>query len=230
MPAASFNVVNATTITAVLGAGASGDITVTNAYGSYTVGNFLFKYPPTLTSFSPALAGNGSVVTVTGTGFEPGGTWGPTNISFGGVAATSVTWISPTTVTAVVGSGASGNVTVTTNYGIANLPGFTWVTAPTISSFAPTSASAGMTVTITGTNLNNTSSVSFGGAPASSLTVVSNTTVTAVVGLGSTGSVSLTTPGGTTSLAGFSYLLSASAPDWMKGILQFPKKDSLQVG
>jgi hypothetical protein len=74
---------------------------------------------------------------------------------------------------------------------------------PTITSFTPTYVSNGVTVTIKGKNFNGTNSVTFGGVVASSFTVINDTTINAIVGNGSTGSVSVTTPGGKDSLAGF---------------------------
>jgi len=47
-----------------------------------------------------------------------------------------------------------------------------------------------------------------GGIPVTSFTVVSSTSIVAIVGTGATGAVSLTTPGGSTSLAGFTFLFS----------------------
>jgi len=78
---------------------------------------------------------------------------------------------------------------------------------PTISSFTPTTAAAGATVTITGTNFTDATAVSFGGTAAASFSVVSATSITAVVASGTTGSVSVTTPGGTVSLAGFTFAM-----------------------
>jgi hypothetical protein len=75
----------------------------------------------------------------------------------------------------------------------------------TITSFTPTSASVGTTITITGTNFTGATAVSFGGVAATSFAVVNATTITAVLGSGASGSVSVTTPGGTSSLAGFTY-------------------------
>ena len=79
---------------------------------------------------------------------------------------------------------------------------------PTITSFTPTSAATGDTVTITGINLSEPLAASFGGTDASSLSGVSSTVMKAVVGEGTTGDISVTTPGGTATLAGFKYLLS----------------------
>ena len=68
--------------------------------------------------------------------------------------------------------------------------------APTITSFTPTSASTGATVVIAGTNFTGTT-VKFGGTNAASFTVDSTTQISAVVGSGSTGNVTVTTDGGT---------------------------------
>ena len=77
--------------------------------------------------------------------------------------------------------------------------------APHIASFTPTHTRSGQTVTISGTNFTGTTAVSFGGTPAASYTVVSDTTIEAVVGAGATGSVALTTSYGSSSLVGFVY-------------------------
>jgi len=77
---------------------------------------------------------------------------------------------------------------------------------PTITSFTPTSGAAGATITITGTNFAGATAVSFGGTSATSFTVVNATAITAIVGSGSSGSVSVTTPGGTASKTGFIFI------------------------
>jgi FG-GAP-like repeat/IPT/TIG domain/FG-GAP repeat len=154
----------------------------------------------TIVSFIPNIGNTGTVVTITGTYFT-----GATAVSFGGVPASSFTVDSPTSITAVVGSGATGNVNVTTPYGSVSLTGFNYTAIPLISSFAPIAAGTGVPVTITGNNFLGTTAVSFGGTPAASFTVVSPTTITAVVGSGVSGSVNIVTPLGTASLPGFTY-------------------------
>jgi len=81
--------------------------------------------------------------------------------------------------------------------------------APTITSFAPVTAAAGAVISITGTNFTGTSAITLGGTPVTSFTVVSSTSIVAIVGTGATGAVSLTTPGGSASLAGFTFLSAA---------------------
>ncbi|MFE7837760.1 IPT/TIG domain-containing protein [Streptomyces sp. NPDC057474] len=69
------------------------------------------------------------------------------------------------------------------------------------------STGGGTLVTITGTNLSNTSAVKFGGKPATSVTNVSPTQVTAVSpsGTGTVG-VTVTTPGGTSNPLSYFYV------------------------
>ncbi len=77
--------------------------------------------------------------------------------------------------------------------------------APTITSFTPQTGTNGTLITINGTNLNNASSVTFGGVNAKSYTVVSPLMITAIVDSGATGNVSVVTPNGTALLNGFTY-------------------------
>jgi len=157
---------------------------------------------PAISSFLPTSAGPGMSVVITGTNFT-----GATAVSFGGTAAASFVVNSATQITAVVAAGgSSGNVSVTTSCGTATLAGFTFVPAPTITSFTPASGYIGNTITITGTNFTGATTVTFGGTAAASYTVVSATTITAVLGSGATGSVSVTTPGGTATKTGFTYI------------------------
>ena len=68
---------------------------------------------------------------------------------------------------------------------------------PTISSLDLATICEGGTLTITGTNLSGASAVSVGGTSVSSITSSNATTVVVVVGSGTTGTVSVTTAGGT---------------------------------
>ena len=76
---------------------------------------------------------------------------------------------------------------------------------PVINSFFPTNAAIGDTVTISGVNFTGASVVSFGGNNAASFTVVSDTLIQAIVGNGSTGIISITTPNGIVTATGFIY-------------------------
>jgi hypothetical protein len=81
-------------------------------------------------------------------------------------------------------------------------------TVPSITSFAPTNGNSGTTVTITGTNFTGATAVYFGNTAATSFTVNSATSITAVVGAGASGNVSVATSSGTTVLGGFTYVFS----------------------
>jgi gliding motility-associated-like protein len=77
---------------------------------------------------------------------------------------------------------------------------------PTISSFTPTSAISGSTITITGTGFTGVTAVTVGGTAVTSYTVVSSTSITAIVGNTTNGTFQVTTPGGTaTSSSSFSF-------------------------
>ena len=102
--------------------------------------------------------------------------------------------------------------------------------APTVTSILPASglASGGTTITLNGTNFFGASSVTVGGALATSVNVVSASVLTAVTPAGSIGSavsVSVTTPGGTGTLAGaFSYY-EVGTFAWASVLEAFPNAD-----
>ena len=203
-PAASFVVLGATTLAAVVGAGTSGNVEVTTSAGTASLPGFTFLNigAPVVSSFSPLSATTGQQVSISGTNFT-----GATAVRFGSAVAASFRVVSPTSILAVVGSGSSGSISVTTPGGSASLAGFTFTTppAPAISAFSPASAQQGRLVQITGTNFTGATSVRFGGTAAASFVVNSATLITAVVGVGATGSVSVATPGGTAMLGGFTF-------------------------
>lgn len=210
-PAASFTVINDNTITAVVGVGASGSVKVVTPVSSETLAGFTFIPPltaPTISSFTPTSGATGATITITGTNFSTA-----TAVNFGGDAAASFTIVNSTTITAVVASGATGSVAVTNPDGFATLAGFTYIPpAPTITSFTPTSSGQSGVVTITGTNFIDVSAVRFGGVNATTFTVVNPTTITATVAAGASGAVTVINPGGTATLAGFTFKSPISLP------------------
>src|SRR5262249_13039962 len=109
-----FNVVNAATITAVVGAGAAaGKIIVTAPGGVASITGFTVTPPPVITSFSPSSGPAGSSVTITGTGFNAG--IGSNVVYLGGVKAT-VTAATATSITVTVPTGTAWQpITVTSN-------------------------------------------------------------------------------------------------------------------
>jgi IPT/TIG domain len=177
---------------------------------------------PTITSVSPTsgATGGGTTITITGTNLD-----GATAVTVGGIAATSVTAVNATTVTAVTPAGAAGraNVSITATRGSAMLwSGFTYEagpepspTDPSVAGASPSSGSTegGTSITIIGSNLNDVTAVVVGGAPATSVTRVSDSMVTAVTPAGIAGpaTISIRTALGTQqSWAGFTYVTPAT--------------------
>ncbi|KQB99358.1 T9SS type A sorting domain-containing protein [Pedobacter sp. Hv1] len=76
-----------------------------------------------------------------------------------------------------------------------------------INSFSPTTARSGEVITITGTNFTGATKITFGGVPAASFTVVSPTTITAVISNdGASGEVNVSGPGGVAAATGFIFI------------------------
>jgi outer membrane autotransporter protein len=214
-------VVNATTITAITPAHATGtvNVRVTTPGGSGT-GVSLFTYvtrAPTVISVAPPTGptAGGTAVAIRGTNLT-----GATAVAFGGRPATNVVVVSPTVITAVTPAHAAGpvDVTVTTPGGTATGASlFTYERPdPTVISVSPHSGTTegGTAVTITGRNLTGATAVRFGGTPVTSFTVVDRTTITATTPPHAAGGVNVqvTTPGGTAT--GFSlYTYVAPRPD-----------------
>lgn len=151
---------------------------------------------PAITAINPTHGSAGATVSLTGTNLA-----GATSVRFNGTNAFSFTQVSATQVDAVVPSGAtSGTITLSTGAGTGTSAAFTVDAplAPTLTALNPTVGAAGATVTLTGTHFVGASAVSFNGTAATTFTVVSDTQMTAVVPAGATtGTVSVTTPGGT---------------------------------
>lgn len=186
--------------------GNTGRITVYTPAG-VTTSTMSFTYfpPPTISAFTPTTGAAGTTVTILGTEFT-----GVTSVKFGGVNAASYTVDSPTQITAAIGSGNTGKIQVVASGGTAtSAMNFTLPTpppVPTVTTFSPAIATTGTVITINGTNFTGATQVTFGGTPAQSFTVVNASRITAVVGGGASGSVAVTTPSGSASKTGFTYL------------------------
>lgn len=99
---------------------------------------------PVITSFFPGGGGTKDTILIKGKNFT-----GVRNVKFGDIDATYVTTISDSVITAVIGNGATGDVSVTTGSGTASKPGFTYLTVPRITIFTDsTSVCQGRVVTV----------------------------------------------------------------------------------
>ncbi len=184
--ATNLTVVNDTTITADSSAGTgTEDVTVITPAGTSaksSADQFTYVAAPTVSglNLSSGPAAGGTLVTITGIGFT-----GATAVDFGTTAATNLTVVNDTTITADSPAG-TGTVDVTvitpaSTSAKSFADQFTYVAAPTVTGVSPNSGptAGGTTVTITGTGFTGASAVDFGMDPATGLTVVNDTTITA---------------------------------------------------
>ena len=210
VPATAFTVNSATSITATAPAHAVGpvDVVVQHPGGDSAPQTFTYLAAPTIGSLTPIQGTTlgGTAVTITGSGFT-----GATAVTFGGTPAT-FTVVNPTTITATTPAHAAGTVeVVVTTPGGSALPGdFTFIAPPSLSSLTPTSGptAGGTPVTITGTGFLPGSTVEFGGVPATGVTVVSSTEITATSPANPAGAVDVvvSSPFGDSGPLPFTYL------------------------
>ena len=193
--ATNVNVLNSTTLTATAPANEAGtvNISVANVAGNWGVGSNLFTYvaAPTVTSVTPSsgVAIGGTAVTIAGTGFSAGA-----SVTFGGMPATTVVVVNPTTITAVTPARAAGlvNVVVTNTDASGSGTGtgvFTYNAGPTVTSLNVISGPrvGGNTVIITGTNFGANPSVRVGRNAATNILRLSATRISIRMPAGAVG-------------------------------------------
>jgi hypothetical protein len=139
-------------------------------------------------------------------------------VSFGGTAATNVSVVSSSSITATAPAHTAGavNVVVTNSGGqsgtLAN--GYTYTGTITVTAISPTSGttSGGTAVTITGTNFTSGATVSFGGTAATNVSVVSSSSITATAPAHAAGAVNVvvTNTGGQSGTLANGYTYTAS--------------------
>jgi hypothetical protein len=196
--ATSVVVVNTTTITCVTPAGTAGavDVVVTNDFGTDTLINgFSYNDAPSISGIDPTdgpVAG-GTAVTITGADFT---TTPDTTVTFGGTAATGVAVLNTTTITCVTPAHVAGTVDVTvanSNGSDTLVNGFTYHNPPSLALVSPDNGppSCGTAVTLTGNDFTGigVTTVTFGGASATSVVVVNTATITCVTPAHSSGVV-----------------------------------------
>ncbi|MCU0424023.1 MAG: IPT/TIG domain-containing protein [Candidatus Kapabacteria bacterium] len=176
------------TTTAILSAPIEGALLT----GTFTWGG---NAPPRITGFSPAFGPSGTVVRVRGQFFGTA-----PRVQFGNVSAASVRVLSATELDVVVGAGATGKITVTTEFGtISTETDFRYFLPPSVEDFLPKTAPEGARISIIGREFSAPATVFFGGVQAEDVVVNSETSITAVVGRGTSGEVQVRTPSGTAS-------------------------------
>ena len=171
---------------------------------------------PSVTAVSPTQgpATGGTVVTITGTDLTDA-----TDVEFGNTPATNISLDGPTQITATAPAGTGTvDITVTTHGGTSptnDADQYTYIPASSITGIDPASgpANGGTAVTITGTDFDNASAVSFGNLPATSFHLDSPTQITAIAPPGTgTVDVTVTTPGGTSTVSNADQYTYTPAP------------------
>src|SRR5216683_246961 len=206
-PASSITFISDMQITAVSPAGCGTvDVTVTTQSGTSAKSKAdLFTYissTPTVAYINPSSGPTtgGTSVTITGSGFMC-----TTTVSFGSTATSDFKVDSDTQIT-VVSPPGSGivDVTVTTPSGTSSTTyddQFDYIPPPpTVTGIDPNNgpATGGISVTITGTGFTSDASVLFGSTPASGITFISDTKITAISPPGcGIANVTVSTPNGT---------------------------------
>lgn len=185
-----------------------------------------YRAGPNSISISPSSGSSagGTPITITGNNFFAGPTVAP-HVQFGATDATSVVVVDAHTVTCVAPPAPLGSVNVTVtnpdNQPAVSVGGFTYVDptppAPALLSVTPSSGpvSGGTPVTLTGTGFSSPATVTFNGAPASSVVVVSSTTMTCVTPPHASGAVAVTVTiaSGSAALAGgFTFVAEIAYP------------------
>jgi hypothetical protein len=160
---------------------------------------------PRFSGLSPTfgMAGGGTSVTISGTGFT-----GATEVDFGTVPATNFTVNSDTSITAVTPPSAPGTVDVTVISGggtsvTGSVDQYTFYSQPSVTSVSPNSGpvGGGYVITVTGTNFTGTTGVMFGDV-ACGFSVVNEATLSVFVPAsdsqpGDSVDITVTSPGGT---------------------------------
>lgn len=205
--------VSASTVTCVTPAGSAGavNIVLTNPDGGTSTLSSGFTYTAVAATSLSQTSGStsgGTATTLTGAGFYTG-----ISITLGGVACTSVTVISSTSVSFVTPANTSGaKALVVTNVdgGTATLnSAFTYSSgAVTVDSVSPSVGPIGgaTAITITGSNFTGTPTVTIGGTACTSIVRVNGTTITAVTPAKAVGAYDLVVDTGTL-VSGFTYTL-----------------------
>ncbi len=227
--ATGVSVVNATSISCATPAHTPGAVTVTvtntDTSGSSLPNGFTYTTSvpaPSVSSVNPTSGPTtgGTSVTITGLNFVNGAT-----VTFGGAAASGVSFGGSTSLTCTTPSHAAGAVdVVVTNPDTQSgtlTSGFTYTAsapAPTVSSVNPTSGptTGGTSVTITGSNFVSGATVTFGGTTATGVSVGSASSITCTTPSHAAGAVdvvvtNLDAQTGTLP-SGFTYTAGAPAP------------------
>jgi sugar lactone lactonase YvrE len=180
----------------------AGSSTAAYADGTGTAASFYYPYgvaTDAVGNVYVADQGNNLIrkISITGYTISPALPAGLTFDATTGIISGTPTASSPATTYTITAYNLAGSSSATVTIGVNQLA---------INSFSPVTAGTGSTITILGSGFTGATAVAFGGNAAQSFTVISDSEITAVVAGGASGSISVTTPNGASTLAGFNYL------------------------
>jgi acid phosphatase type 7 len=161
-PAVAPTAVTATSVkVTVPGDARTGALTVHDAGANLTTPTFTFV-PTSITSFTPTSAADGATVTLKGVGF--GSATAARTVSVGSVAATSITYVSSTSMKFVVPNGAPtrGPIHITIDGGPDAASSTSLTVTATLAVFSPAGGAAGTSVDIVGSGFAGVNDVKFG--------------------------------------------------------------------
>jgi hypothetical protein len=217
--ATGVSVVNRTTIACATSAHAAGFVTATvttpSGSGSKTTA-YEYIGAPDVGGVTPprGTTAGGTPVTVTGTNL-----YGATSVDFGGAAAAAVSVMNRSTLTCTTPAHVAGLVTVsiTTASGTGSrADAYEYMDPPTVTGVTPAQGTTGggTAVTVSGTNFYvGSPTVTFGGTAATSVSVVSKSSITCVTPLHAAGVVDVvvtTASGPGTGAGAYEYIAAPS--------------------
>lgn len=209
--AASFTVVNAATVQAVVGSlkNFDGTVNITTDYGTYSRDG-LIALPsfPSVSTFSPNHGKRGDTITIRGQNLDYIG-----RVYFGGTPALAFRAVNDSTIKAIVNNGSTGPITLHSTSGVLTTDSiFTFgaTVRPDITSFSPNYGYEGDSIVLKGTAFTGATSVTVGGVAGRYLYVYNDSTAGFELGKGASGSIVLTTPKGADTIASFNYLSSGN--------------------
>ncbi len=193
IPATSFQQLSPTQVRAIVGAGATGRVSVVALGGTaFSPTTFAYAPAPVITAVSPVRGGNNTLVTIRGRYISSAAT-----VSFGGVLMPVLTRTDSLIQVRCPNQDVTGAIRVGTAGGVATTTSsFSWFGVPTITEYFPLAGPVRGIVRITGANLSVVDTVFFGGVRVESHTVNNTTTVSVVLGPGTTGNITIVTPAG----------------------------------
>ncbi|NOT31806.1 MAG: hypothetical protein HOP15_15280, partial [Planctomycetes bacterium] len=200
--ATSVSVLNDTLLTCRTPSGAAGTsvtVTLRNANGEAALASaFFYESDLGITALQPPSGTSlgGTAVVLSGTSFT--GSGATPQVTFGGVAATSVTLLSDTSIACVAPRGTAGatvDVAVTNSAGRASFSGYRYHALPSVVSLSPAigRASGGTLVNLAGSGFQLdtpvVNQVRFGGVRATGVVVLSDSSLRCLVPAGTAGTI-----------------------------------------